>query len=130
MFPFEHKFSNYLSRSQIGLSSFWSSAVCKVILVRKQITLIFFLSWLLNIWQAFLLFQGNFELEFTEQATLCKTLQWQQMCIDKEHKIIKFNVFYLSQNFHKLVTIHNICIHTLKDLSNYVHYTFLRVCCR
>lgn len=130
MFPFEHKFSNYLSRSQIGLSSFWSSAVCKVILVRKQITLIFFLSWLLNIWQAFLLFQGNFELEFTEQATLCKTLQWQQMCIDKEHKIIKFIVFYLSLNFHKLVTIHNICIHTLKDLSNYVHYTFLRVCCR
>lgn len=129
MFPFEHKFSNYLSSSQIGFSSFWSSSVCKVILVRKQITLIF-LSWLLNIWQTFLLFQGNFELEFTEPATLCKTLQWQSMCIDKEHKIIKFIVFYLSLHFHKLVMIHNICIYTLKDLSNYAHYTFLRVCCR
>lgn len=72
-------------------------------------------------------FQGNFELEFTEQAILCKTLQWQPMCIDKEHKIIKFIVFYLSLHFHKLVMIHkHLHIHTERFKSNYVHYTFLK----
>lgn len=73
------------------------------------------------------LFQGNLSWNSQNKQFFVKLFNDNQCALTENGKIMKFIVFYLSLHFHKLVMIHNICIYALKDLSNYVHYTFLRV---
>lgn len=123
MFCFQHKFSYCLFRS------LWSSFVFGVLLVRKQITLTF-LSWLLSIWQAFLLFQENVKLELKEQANLYSTLPWLNLwaLTKNTRSLISLSIF-LNSFINWWWFIIFAYIYT-KRFNNYIHDTFLSICFR
>ena len=121
-----------LARSQISFSFSWnfkfSSFICSVILVWEcKSHCCLFCLWLLDIWQIFLYFQENIELELTAQQNSHNSTKehW-----ERSHETIKFTVFYFFQQFYSLVMLHCISIYTLNNFNNCIHDKFHGVCFR